>query len=494
MSLKRYFTPKPLTELANEANNSHDLERTLTAFQLILMGVGAIVGAGIFVLVGIGASHAGPAVVLSFVLGAMACACAALCYAELASAIPLSGSAYSYTYATLGELPAWLVSGCIILSYVLSAASVASGWSGYLVSLLGSYGIIIPPEWCHSTGHIIQLADGTTVTGIINLPAVAIVALLACIVYRGANASAMLNTIIVIIKLSVLFAFITLGLIYITPSNWTPFVPANTGTFGVFGFSGIVSGAAAVFLAYMGFDTVATAAQEAKNPQRDLPIGILGSLGISTLFYVLVAGVLTGLVHYTQLIGSSEPLAIAVKTMQMPWFSILIKIGAVAGLASVILVLLYASVRVLYTVTHDGLLPMGLAKINRKYHTPHILTIIVSVVVALLGSMIQLDNLVFLSSFGTLLTYIIVCFSTLYMRRKFPNLPRGFKCPWVPVVPLLGITLFGVILYGLPNHIFGYAFIWILFILVIYFGYGRRNSHLQKEISEGKVHESTIVN
>jgi len=493
MSYKRYFTRKPLTELADEAQNSHDLERTLTAFQLILLGVGAIVGAGIFVLVGIGASHAGPAVVLSFILGALACACAALCYAELASAIPLSGSAYSYTYATLGELPAWMISGCIILSYVLSAASVASGWSGYLVSLLAGYGLELSPQWIHATGHIVQLADGSTVTAIMNLPAFIIVALLAIIVFFGANASAMLNAIIVMIKLSVLFTFIALGAMHITPTNWVPFIPENTGTYGVFGFSGIVSGAAGVFLAYMGFDTVATAAQEAKNPQRDLPIGILGSLGISTLFYVLVAAVLTGLVHYSELIGSSEPLAIAVQTMQMPWFSVVIKIGAVVGLSSVILVLLYASVRILYTVTHDGLLPMALAKCHPKYHTPHVLTFIVSLIVALLGSMVQLNNLVFLSSFGTLVTYMIVCFSTLYMRYKFPSLARGFRCPLVPIIPLAGIILFGVILCGLPGHIFGYASLWLGVLLAIYFVYGRRSSHLQKEINQGVVHENTLV-
>lgn len=493
MSFKRYFTPKPLTELANEASASHDLARTLTAFQLILMGVGAIVGAGIFVLVGIGASHAGPAVVLSFLLGAFACACAALCYAELASAIPLSGSAYSYTYATLGELPAWLVSGCIVLGYVLSAASVASGWSGYFVSLLAGYGIMLPPEWTHATGHIIQLADGSTGTAIMNLPAFVIVGLLAYVVYQGANASAIINTIIVTVKLAVLFTFIALGAMHIDVANWTPFIPENTGTFGVFGVSGIIGGAGAIFLAYMGFDAVATAAQEAKNPQRDLPIGILGSLAISTIFYVLVAAVLTGLVHYSALADTSEPLAIAVKAMQMPWFSLLIKIGAVVGLSSVILVLLYASVRVLYTVTHDGLLPMGLAKCHPKHHTPHILTFIVSLVVALLGSMVQLGNLVFLSAFGTLVTYMVVCFSTLYMRRQFPLLPRGFKCPWVPIIPLTGIALFSVILYGLPNHIFGYAAIWLGFIIFVYFMYGRKHSHLQKEIHEGAVHESTLV-
>lgn len=493
MSYRRYFTRKPLTELANDANNSHDLERTLTAFQLILLGVGAIVGAGIFVLVGIGASHAGPAVVLSFMLGAAACACAALCYAELASAIPLSGSAYSYTYATLGELPAWMISGCIILSYVLSGASVASGWSGYLVSLLAGYGIMFPPEWIHATGEIIQYADGSTGTAIMNLPAFLIVIFLASIVFRGASASAMMNAIIVLVKLSVLFTFIALGAMHINPPNWTPFIPENTGTFGVFGISGIISGAAAVFLAFMGFDAVATAAQEAKNPQRDLPIGILGSLGISTLFYVLVAAVLTGLVHYSELIGSAEPLAIAVQTMQMPWFSVVIKIGAVVGLSSVILVLLYASVRVLYTVTHDGLLPMMLAKCHPKYHTPHVLTIIVSLIVASLGSMVQLGNLVFLSSFGTLVTYMIVCFSTLYMRRKFPLLPRGFRCPWVPIVPLIGIALFSVILYGLPTHIFGYAALWVGFLLIIYLVYGRFNSHLQKEINKGQVHENTLA-
>lgn len=484
MSFQSYFIKKPLTEIAAEANNSHDLERSLGAFQLVLLGIGAIIGAGIFVYVGTGAAHAGPAVILSFMLSGLACVCAALCYAELAAAIPLSGSAYSYSYATLGELPAWIIASCMILHYVLSAAAVSSGWSGYFISFLAGYNIILPPEWVHTTGHIIQLADGTTTRAILNVPAFCIVSFLTYILFYGAKASAILNTFVVIVKLSVLLAFILLGAMHIDPANWTPFIPENTGVFGTFGYSGILSGSAAIFLAYMGFDTVSTAAQETKNPQRDLPIGIIGSLAISTLFYVLIAAVLTGLINYKALAGSVQPLALAIQVMNMPWFSMVVKLGAVIGLTSVVLVLLYAAVRVLYTVTHDGLLPMGLAKCNKTHHTPHILTFLVGTIVAFLGSMIDIRHLVSLSAFGSLITFVAVCINLLYLRYYFPDLPRSFRCPWVPFIPLVGIALFTLIMVGLPTFIFWYALVWTGFIVGIYLVYGRFHSHLQKEISK----------
>lgn len=483
MRFKPYFAKKPLTELENEANNSHDLERSLSAFQLVLLGIGAIVGAGIFVYVGAGAAHAGPAVILSFVLSGLACVCAALCYAELAAAIPLAGSAYTYSYATLGELPAWIIAGCMILHYILSAAAVASGWSGYFVSFLAGYDIILPAQWVHTTGQIIQLENGQTIRAILNVPVFIIVSFLTYVLFYGAKASAILNTIIVIIKLSVLLAFILLGAMYINPENWTPFIPKNTGTFGSFGISGIISGSAAIFLAFMGFDTVSTAAQETKNPQKDLPIGIIGSLAISTFFYVLIAGVLTGLIHYKELIDSTEPLARAINTINMPWFATIIKLGAVIGLTSVILVLFYAAVRVLYTVTHDGLLPIGLAKCSPIHHTPHILTLIIGVLIALLGSLVNIQNLVALSAFGSLITLIVVCINLLYLRYYFPSLERSFKCPLVPFIPLVGIALFSLIMVGLPTIIFVYAALWIAFIIAIYLLYGHSHSQLQKELS-----------
>lgn len=483
MHFKQYFIKKPLAKLTDEAKNSHDLERTLSAFQLVLLGIGAIVGAGIFVYVGTGAAHAGPAVVLSFVLSGLACVCAALCYAELAATIPLSGSVYTYSYATLGELPAWIIAGCMLLHYILSAAAVASGWSGYFVSFLAGYDIHLPPEWTHTSGQLIQLPDGSTAHALINLPALCIVALLSFVLFYGVQASAIVNTFIVIIKLSVLLAFILLGAMYVHPQNWTPFIPKNTGTFGSFGLSGVISGSAAIFLAYMGFDAVSTAAQETKNPQRDLPIGIIGSLAISTLFYVLIAAVLTGLIHYQALADSTEPLAKAIEVMHKPWFSMIIKLGAVVGLTSVVLVLLYAAVRVLYTVTHDGLLPMRLAQCNPEHHTPHLLTLLVGLLVALLGAVINIQHLVALSAFGSLITLIVVCVNVLYLRYYFPSLPQSFRCPWVPLIPLVGILLFSLIMVGLPTAIFGYALLWIAFIVVIYLLYGRSHSSLQKEFS-----------
>ncbi|AIF81220.1 amino acid transporter [endosymbiont of Acanthamoeba sp. UWC8] len=492
MSFKRYFTRKPIDELVKEANSSDGLERSLGAFQLIMLGIGAIIGAGIFVLAGTAAGHyAGPAVVISFALSGLACACAGLCYAELSSAIPISGSSYTYTYATLGELVAWIISGMILLTYILGASAVASGWSDYMLSFLGDYGITLAPQYTCPTGNALSLPDGSSVTCILNLPAAIIVGLLAIVVFLGSDASATINTIIVVIKMTVLLGFIAIGATKVDVNNWIPFIPENTGKFGEFGISGIIGGAGVVFLAFTGFDAVATAAQEAKNPQRDLPIGILGSLFISTITYILVSGVLTGVANYTEL-GVGSPIAVAVDKMNMPWFSTVIKIGAVAGLTSVILVLIYGVVRVLYTVTHDGLLPKALAKCHKKYHTPHILTFLAAGVIAILGSTLQINKLVELANFGAMVTFAIVCFGTLYLRYKYPDLPRGFRCPLVPWIPLAGVILFVQIIAGLSLTTFIYAGIWIAFILVIYFAYGQFNSNLQKSINEGKLKEEVL--
>ncbi len=479
MSFKKYFKCKSIDGLVNETKKSHDLARTLSAFQLVLLGIGAIIGAGIFVFTGSAAGqHAGPAITLSFVLAGLACACAALCYAELASMIPVAGSSYTYSYATLGELPAWLIAGMITLTYGLGAASVASGWSGYLQSFLADYGIYIPTMFSNYLGaQEIDPRTGEMVTTLFDLPALVIVFLLGCIIYRGAETSAKFNAIIVAIKMTVILGFIVLGASKVNPQNWTPFIPENTGTFGEFGYSGIVTGAAIIFLAYTGFDAVATAAQETKNPKRDLPIGIVGSLAICIIVYVLVAMVLTGLAPYTEL-NVAEPMAIAVDKMGMPWFATAVKLGAIAGLTSVILVLMFGMVRIFYTVTHDGLLPEGLAKTHKKYHTPHLLTIISGVVIAGMASVTPVDKLVKLANFGTLITFSIVCFGTLLLRYTKPELKREFRCPLVPIVPLAGILVFAVILYGLPAEIFCYAGVWIAFLIVVYFVYGRNNSHL----------------
>jgi len=493
MSFRRFFTRKPMKELMDEVKNSHDLTRTLGPIQLIFLGIGAIIGAGIFVLVGPAAAlHAGPAITIALALCGIACACAGLCYAELSSTIPISGGPYTYVYAALGEVFAWFVVAMMLLTYMLGAATVATGWSGYFLSFLQGYGIHFPVQLSHHYGYLATMPDGSVVSCLFDLPAFLIVALMTSIVYFGANTSAIVNTIIVMIKMSVIVAFIFIGAMYIDPENWVPFIPPNEGTFGEFGFSGIISAAGIVFLAFTGFDAVATAAQECKKPQRDLPIGILGSLLICTVIYITVSAVLTGVANYTEL-GVAEPMAVAVDKMKLPWFSILIKIGAIAGLTSVILVLTYGIVRVLYTATHDGLLPIKLAAIHKKYHTPYVITIIVGLLVAIMSSVLPVDKLAKLANLGTLSTFVMVCIAVLFLRYKEPNVKRGFYCPLVPWIPLFGIALFIIIICGLPYEIMLYGVIWVVFMLSIYFSYGQYHSLLQKEIKTGIVHESSIV-
>lgn len=489
MSFHKYLTRKPIGELFDEIKHNA-FDRTLGPFQLVLIGIGAVIGAGIFVLAGQAASeHAGPAVTLSFILGGIACAMAGLCYAELSSAIPISGGAYSFIYASLGELFAWLIMGMMMLTYGLGAASVASGWSGYMVSFLSDYHIHCPPQLCHTTGKIVTLADGSTVAAWIDLPAFLIVLALTMVVYRGAQTAAWLNALIVTIKMVVLTLFIAIGFFYINPANWNPYIPENTGVFGEFGYSGIFGGTAVVFLAFTGFDAVATTAQEAKNPQRDLPIGILVSLLICTLFYFLISAVLTGIVNYTQL-SVPQPMALAVDAMKLPWFSVVLKVGALCGLTSVILVLIYAAVRILYAVTYDGLLPRILIKQHPKYHIPYILTLLLGITIAILSSTTPLDKLVKLSNFGTLVTFAAVCFATLFLRYSRPKLHRGFRCPLMPFIPLCGIILFSQIIFTLPNEIFFYVGIWIVALLCVYFSYSQFHSVLLKEIKEGTVKEN----
>lgn len=484
MNFRHFFARKPISELIVEASESKGFEKTLGPFQLIMLGIGAIIGAGIFVLAGPAAGlHAGPAITVSLALCGLACACAGLCYAELSSTIPISGGAYTYAYASLGEVVAWLVTGLIVLTYILGASTVATGWSGYFVSFLADYGVTIPPEFASYLGKEIVHADGSITYGIINLPAFFIVILLGAVVFFGADTSATVNNIIVAIKMFVIFAFILIGASYINFENWKPFIPQNTGVPGEFGLSGIVSGAGVIFLAFSGFDAVAATAQETKNPQRDLPIGILGSLFICTIIYILVSAVLTGVVPYTEL-AVAEPMAVAVNAMNMPWFSYVIKIGAISGLTSVILVLMYAVVRVLFTVTHDGLLPKWLAKSHEKYHTPHIMTFFVVMSMALLSALFPVDKLSKLANFGTLSNFSIVCLITLYLRYKEPKLIRGFKCPFMPWVPIAGIIVFTVIIISLPMEILLYAALWLGFLLIVYFVYGQHNSKLQKELVE----------
>lgn len=480
MKLKSIFRKKHMTE----PKGKEELERTLTTFQLIMLGIGAIVGAGIFVIIGPAAGgHAGPAVTLSFILAALACACAGLCYAELSSCITVSGSAYSYLYVSVGEIVAWLVAGMIFLTYFMGGATVASGWSSYFVNLLSDYDIFFPMHLADSYGSVITLKDGSTITAWFDLPAAILVLALTYVLYAGTSASAILNTILVIVKMFVLLLFIGIGFFNIDVANYTPYIPENTGVFGEFGVSGIVGGAALLLFAYAGFDTVATAAQEVKNPQKAIPRGILGSLIIVAITYIAIAIVLTGVVNYTML-NNGQPMAVAADIMGIPWFQIMLKLGALIGLPSVILVEVYAIVRVFYAMTRDGLLPKSWGKVSKKTHTPYRLTFGIGGILAITSGLFPLDHLAKLSNFGGATTFILVCYATLYLRYTQPKLKRDFKVPFVPVIAIVGIVLFAQILFSLASKIALFAAWWIGIMLALYFLYGYRKSVLREFIHD----------
>jgi APA family basic amino acid/polyamine antiporter len=468
MNYKRIFRKKNIDTMLQTASKQ-DLKRTLGAFQLVMLGIGAIVGAGIFVLTGTAAStSAGPAVTLSFIIGSIACACAAMCYAELASAIPISGGAYSYTHVTLGEMPAWLLGSMILVGNIFMISSVAVGWAGYVTSFCEQLGVTIPYAFSHRIGESMQLADGTIVNGMFNVLSLVIVALTGWILYKGVETSVVINNIIVLIKIVVLGSFIIIGMFYINPENWTPFIPERIEETGQFGIAGIFGGAAIVFLAFNGFDTVASAAQETKNPQRDLPIGVIGSLLISAIIYILVSGVLTGLVNYKDL-NTPQPMALAVNAMNMPWFALVVKFGAICGLGSVTLVMTYAVVRVAFTMSNDGLLPPILKNLHPVNKTPHITTIIMSIIIGILVVTCPLDTMVQIGNFCVIAVFITVCGMTVYLRYKQPELKREFKCPLMPVIPVIGITLFMAFLVNMPNKNVILYFFALLSISAIYY-------------------------
>ncbi len=476
MNLNKFFKRKSIAQMVEEMNQSK-LKRTLGSVQLILLGIGAIIGAGIFVLTGAAASQAaGPAVMLSFVLGGVACACTGLCYAELSSTIPSSGGAYSYMYAIFGEIIAWVIAFIMIVGNIFIISAVANGWSGYMVSLLQDVGIYLPEIFAHTTGTIIENLDGTTSVALFNLPAALIVVGVLMILYRGVEASALFNAISVFIKMGVLISFILVGIFYIDFANWSPFIPENTGTFGQFGISGIASGAAMVFTAYNGFDAVANASNEAKNPQKSIPIGMIGALFICILTYVLCAAVLTGIVNYKDL-NVSQPIALAVSKMGLSWFALIIKIGAVAGLSSVILVMTYSVVRVLYMVTEDGLLPKALAKLHRKHHTPHVATILISMIIICITATIPLGDLAQLGNCCVISVFAAVCIGTIYLRYKEPKLERTFRCPGMPVVPLIALALLLQTLLSMPDHtIYVYFAMTVGFAIVTYLTFAKYRS------------------
>ena len=439
------------------------MRKTLGVFSIVAIGVGAIIGAGIFVLTGTAAArYAGPAVMLSFVLGGVVCALVGLCYAELAAMLPVAGSTYSYTYATLGEIFAWMIGWDLVLEYAMGAATVAVGWSGYAVSLLKEIGITIPPA----------LVDH------VNLPAAGIVGLLTALLIAGTKESARLNNVMVVIKLIVVVAFIAVGVFSVDPAHWHPLIPDNTGEFGHFGASGILRGAGVVFFAYIGFDAVSTAAQEARNPQRDMPAGILGSLAISTVLYIAVAAVLTGIVPYDQL-NVPDPIAKAVDVIGLGWFSLMVKVGALTGLTTVILVLLFGQTRVFFTMAEDGLLPSLFAYVHPKLGTPIRSQIMIGVVVALVAALVPIEILGEMVSIGTLCAFILVCAAVLYLRRSDPETPRPFSVPLMPWIPVAGILVCLLLMAGLPGATWLRLVVWMVIGLVIYLGYGRKHSVLQ---------------
>ncbi len=455
------------------------LKRTLTATQLVMLGIGAVIGAGIFVLTGTAAAdYAGPAIVLSFVFAGIACAFAGLCYAEFAALLPVSGSAYSYSYATLGEVVAWFIGWNLVLEYLFAASTVAVGWSGYFSSFLATFGLHLPESLAKAP---LEFTNGALIYngGLFNLPAVAIVAAVATIGYYGIKQSAIVNTIIVTIKVIVILMFVAFSIQYIDPANWHPFIPENQGP-GKFGFDGIVRGAAVVFFAYIGFDAVSTAAGEAKNPQRDMPIGILGSLAICTVVYIIVSAVMTGMVPYTTL-GTAKPVATALEAYpQLAWLKVVVEIGAIAGLSSVILVMLMGQPRIFFSMAQDGLIPKMFAKVHPKHHTPHVGTIVVGVIACLLAGFLPISFLGDLVSMGTLLAFATVSAGVLVLRYTQPNLHRPFRVPAAIIICPLGvITCLYLFWQPFSDH-WPVMMGWTAIGFVIYAVYGYRNSTLRK--------------
>lgn len=465
---------KPLETIAAESSGDHSLKRTLTATQLIALGIGAIIGAGLFSLTGIAAAnHAGPAVTLSFVVAAIGCAFAGLCYSEFATMIPIAGSAYTYSYATMGEFVAWIIGWDLVLEYAVGAATVAVSWSRYIVSLCHDFGIELPVQLVNSP--FVTLPDGSH--GFINLPAIIVVALMSTLLIAGIQESARINTIIVCLKVGVVILFIVFGWAYINSDNYTPYIPPNTGVSGQFGISGVLRAAGVVFFAFIGFDAVSTAAQEAKNPQRDMPIGIIGSLVICTLLYVLFAHVLTGIVPF-KLLDDAAPVAVAVDRTPFTWLKTAVKLAIIAGYTSVILVMLLGQSRVFYSMSRDGLLPKLFSELHPKFRTPYKSNLLFMVFVALFAALTPIQIVGEMTSIGTLFAFVLVSAGILVMRKTHPDLPRPFRTPLVPLVPLMGIGFNLLLMFGLGWENWLRLFVWMAIGFVIYFAYSRTHSKL----------------